>query len=258
MAGNIGNGALQFDGINDYVNLPDSSSLDLSNRFTFALWLKPSQLLNGSSGRKDLFQKFLSYWLILNYPINDGKLAFVLNTGSPYAKSTTAVWNASQWYHIAATHDGVTMRLYINGALEGTAPSVQLPANNGNPLQIGGNSAQGFWFPGAMDDVRLYGSTLSAALVADLYNGLSPLLVPTAANLPASFIAITIEPENDLVVLKWAVQAGRSYRVEYNDDLTAEDWLPLPGEVKASDDEARAEDTLGLSTQRFYRVVIEP
>ena len=256
MAGNIGNGALQFDGINDYVNVPDSNSLDLSNRFTFALWLKPSQLLNGSSGRKDMFQKFLSYWLILNYPANDGKLAFVLNSGSPSVKSITSSWNANQWYHIAATYDGVTMKLYINGVLEGSAPSAFLPANNGNPLQIGGNSAQGFWFPGAMDDVRLYGSTLSAALVADLYNGLSPLLIPAAVNLPA--IAITIEPENDLVVLKWATQAGRSYRVEYKDDLTAEDWLPLPGEVKAYGDAARAEDTLGLSTQRFYRVVIQP
>ena len=256
VAGNIGSSALQLDGVNDHVNVPDSNSLDLSNRFTFAFWFKPSQLLNGSSGRKDLFQKFLSYWLILNYPANDGKLSFVLNSGSPTVKSTTSSWNANQWYHVAATYDGVTMKLYINGVLEGTTPTALLPVNTTNPLQIGGNSAQGFWFPGAMDDVRLYGSPLSAALVADLYNGLSPLLVPAAAILPA--IAITIEPENDLVVLKWTAQANRSYRVEYKDDLTAADWTPLPGEVKTSGGTVRAEDTLGLSTQRFYRVVIEP
>lgn len=32
----------------------------------------------------------------------------------------------------------------------------------------------------------------------------------------------------------------------------------LPGDVTVSGAAARAVDTLGLSTQRFYRVVIEP
>ena len=60
------------------------------------------------------------------------------------------------------------------------------------------------------------------------------------------------------MVLKWAAQPGRTYRVEYTDDLTGGDWTALPGDVTVSGNTARTEDTLGLSTQRFYRVVIEP
>jgi hypothetical protein len=71
-------------------------------------------------------------------------------------------------------------------------------------------------------------------------------------------MTITAETQNDLVVLQWPAQAGRSYRVEYTDDLTTGDWTALPGEVTVNGNTARTEDTLGLSTQRFYRVVIEP
>jgi Concanavalin A-like lectin/glucanases superfamily len=258
IAGTIGSGALQFDGINDHVNVPDSSSLDLSNRFTIAFWFKPSVLLNASSGRKDLLQKFLSYWILLNYPANDGKLAFILNSGSPLVKSTTSSWASNQWYHVAATYDGTAMRLYINGALEGTALTTLVPTVTGNPLQFGGNSTQGYWFPGALDDVRLYGNPLSADAVTALYGGLSPLLPPGGLATTSPTMTITAETQNDLVVLQWPAQAGRSYRVEYTDDLTTGDWTALPGEVTVNGNTARTEDTLGLSTQRFYRVVIEP
>ena len=196
--------------------------------------------------------------MILNYPANDGKLSFILNSGTPVAKSTTTAWAANQWYHVAATYDGVTMRLYINGILEGSTPSVFLPNNTASPLQFGGNTTQGYWFPGALDDVRLYGNPLSAPAITDVMNGLSPLLPPGGLVTASPSLAITVESENDLVVLKWSAQPGRSYRVEYKDALTATEWTPLPADVTVSDTSARAEDTLGLSTQRFYRVVIEP
>ena len=258
VGGQVGSGGLLFNGVNQHVNVPDSNSLDLSNRFTIAFWFKPSVLLNGTSGRKDLLQKFLSYWILLNYPANDGKIAFVLNSGNPLVKSTTASWNSNQWYHLAATYDGVTMRLYINGVLEGSAPSVVLPNNTTNPLQFGGNTTQPYWFPGAMDDVRLYGNPLAADAIAAVMSGFQPLLPPGGLVTTPATLAISTEPENDLVVLKWAAQAGRSYHVEYTDDLTAGDWTALPGNVTVTGTTARAEDTLGLSTQRFYRVVIEP
>ena len=134
----------------------------------------------------------------------------------------------------------------------------QTAGNTTNPLQFGGNTTQGYWFPGAMDDVRLYGSPLSVAAITDVMNGLSPLLPPGGLVTASPTLAITVESENDLVVLKWAAQAGRSYRVEYTDDLATGDWTALPGDVTVSGTTARTEDTLGLSTQRFYRVVVEP
>ena len=109
-----------------------------------------------------------------------------------------------------------------------------------------------------MDDVRLYGNPLSAPAITDVMNGLSPLLPSGGLATTSPALAINVESENDLVVLKWSAQAGRTYRVEYTDDLATGDWTALPATVTVTGTSARTEDTLGLSTQRFYRVVIEP
>ena len=45
-------------------------------------------------------------------------LQFGLMVTPGYLESTTNSFTADTWYHIAATYDGATMRLYINGNLE--------------------------------------------------------------------------------------------------------------------------------------------
>jgi hypothetical protein len=170
-AGTLG-GALLFNGTNNYVNVPDSNTLDVSNRFSISLWFKPAQLLGAATGRKALLQKFAAYWLIMGFPTSDGKLAFVLNTGGQLVKSTTASWNANQWYHAVATYDGASMKLYVNGVLQGTTAATVLPTVNASPLQIGGDAQLKFWFPGAVDDVRLYRVPLSAAEALSLFQQL--------------------------------------------------------------------------------------
>ncbi len=162
------NGGLSFDGVNDSVDVPDSNTLDLTTNLTISLWFKPARLLNAASGRKDVLKKFLSYWVLMNFPTADGKVAFVLNSGTPVVKSTTAAWQSNTWYHLAATYDGAQMKLYVNGALENTAAATAAPVVNAYPLQIGGNINQGFYFPGLMDDMRFYNRSLSAASVQAL------------------------------------------------------------------------------------------
>ena len=86
VTGRFGN-ALQFNGVNQYVNVPSSATLNVSNRFSFTFWFRPTANFTAATGRKDLFKKFLSYWLLFNFPNNDGKLTFVLNSGSPATRS---------------------------------------------------------------------------------------------------------------------------------------------------------------------------
>ena len=176
--------ALQFNGINQYVNVPGSATLNVSNRFSFAFWFRPSVNFNAATGRKDILKKFLGYWLLFNFPNNDGRLTFVLNSGSPIVQTTTASWPSNQWQHIACTYDGATMRIFVNGVLEGSQATSVNPAANGNPLQIGGNTDQGFWFPGALDEVRLFGGTLTTNEVLALYNSITVTNPPTPGNAP--------------------------------------------------------------------------
>jgi hypothetical protein len=69
------------------------------------------------------------------------------------------------WYQFAATWDGATMKLYINGQFAASnAYSVPLSYANGWPWFIGES------FSGNMNDVRIYNRALSSAEVMALYN----------------------------------------------------------------------------------------
>ncbi len=255
-------GALRFDGVNDVVSIPDNNSLDVSNKFSIALWFKPSQLLDASCGRKDLFRKYASYWLIMNFPSRDGKLAFVLNTGTPIVKSTTTSWNADQWYHAAAVYDGMNMNLYVNGVLEGSVPAVAVPKNTIYPVQIGGSTELNFYFPGCIDDARLYGSCLSAADVQGVIDEATP---PPPAPAPLlrelareSGLAVRMTMDDGLAKLVWKAVPGKTYRVQYKNHLGDPTWHDLPGEVLARDEMTATTDFVGDLPQRFYRVVALP
>jgi hypothetical protein len=52
--------------------------------------------------------------------------------------------------------------------------------------------------------------------------------------------------------------AGRTYRVEYKDDLNQPDWLPFGGNLVATGTSLVVLDTITASLQRFYRVVEVP
>ena len=69
---------------------------------------------------------------------------------------------ANTWAHLAATYDGVTMRLYVNGVQVASRAQTGAIATSTNPLQIGGDSIYGQYFAGLIDEVRVYNRALSA------------------------------------------------------------------------------------------------
>ncbi len=80
-----------------------------------------------------------------------------------------------------------------------------------------------------------------------------PNVVPVA-NPPLLGISLGL---NNLVTLVWSAHAGRSYRVQYKDDLEVAEWTDLGDPVNAIDASASFTDQNG-GGQRFYRVVLQP
>ena len=146
----IGGWAIQFDGTNDYVEIPDHSSLDLTSTYTLECWIKA----NSFSGTKGIISKYQSsgangYFLRLNG--ND--LEFDGLTAD--VNLVTGVW-----YHVAVTKSGTTRKLYLNGeekTLTGTALNVSA---NSNYLAIGADfnvgSPNSRIFNGYIDEVRIW------------------------------------------------------------------------------------------------------
>ena len=62
----------------------------------------------------------------------------------------------NSWTHLAATYDGTTLRLYVNGTLVASRAQTGALAASTNPLQIGGDAIYGQYFAGRIDEVRVY------------------------------------------------------------------------------------------------------
>lgn len=159
-AGKTG-GGLSFDGTNDSVTVPDASSLDLTTGMTLEAWVKPRV---ASSGWRSAILKErpggLTYAL---YPRN-GAGAPNAAAGSTDVNGPSAL-RIGAWSHLAATFDGTSLRLYVNGAqVAKEVRPTSLPVSSG-PLKLGGNSIWGEWFDGTLDDVRVYNRALTASEV---------------------------------------------------------------------------------------------
>jgi hypothetical protein len=100
-----------------------------------------------------------------------GKVMFrATNSGLTSAEADgNTVLSANTWYSSCGTYDGSNVRIFINGVEDGTAGALTgtMP-NNGSNLTIGRRD-DGFYFPGKIDDVRIYNRSLSQNEIQQLY-----------------------------------------------------------------------------------------
>jgi hypothetical protein len=145
----FGTGSLAFDGSGDGLRITPDAMYNFSGDFTVEFWAYAAtvdanehitiQAWNTANG-----------WLA---NMNGSKFNF--NFKGSQASGTTTV-SSGQWYHVAATRSGSTIRLFVNGTQEGTATN-STAANMGTlPMYIGaGQGGTGEFWNGYIDDLRV-------------------------------------------------------------------------------------------------------
>lgn len=144
--------ALHFDGVNDYVEIPDANALDLSGSYTLECWIRP-EAFNFLGG------------IISKYNANPS-IGYMLRLSSlpPYTglnfdgmETAAGILEADRWYHIAAVNSNGVRMLYVNGvahALSGTPVNV---GANTDKLTLGVDYLPSpRYFNGAIDEVRIW------------------------------------------------------------------------------------------------------
>ena len=166
--------ALSFDGINDWVTIPDANPLDLTTGVTMSAWVNPSAV---GSAYRTVLMKEQPGGLIYTLYAGDGtgKASGHIFTTSEQRATGTANTPVNAWTHLASTWDGTTLRLFVNGAQVGTrAVSGTLRTSTG-VLRIGGTAVWPEWFAGRIDEVRLYSRALSVAEIqGDMTRAVTP------------------------------------------------------------------------------------
>jgi hypothetical protein len=153
-------GALTFDGVDDLVTVADAAPLDLSTGMTIEAWVRPTEL--GSMWRTVVIKeqpRQLVYALYAHAETAPSGHVFV--GGDKDARGRGAL-RVNAWTHLAATFDGSSLRLYVNGvAAARRTVAGRMPASTA-PLRIGGSTVWKEWFAGSIDDVRIYRRALTA------------------------------------------------------------------------------------------------
>jgi len=162
--GKIGS-ALTFNGSGDYINCGNDSSLDLTDNFTIAAWIKPTSFsrLGGIVGKYHTYPAN-SYWLRLgsDYPYN--KVSF----GGKTILHSSSTLNANQWYFIVAISDSGIGKIYINGNLD--ASSAVSISSSSDPVCIGADYlGDPRYFDGIIDNVMILNRALSTGEIQQLY-----------------------------------------------------------------------------------------
>lgn len=153
--------SLNFDASNDYIAVPDVSSLQFAANasMTIAGWV----YVTSFTGYRTVLSKRVGTSTSVNYELsfNTGEGRFGFYAGTGFTVSTSAV-SLNTWAHVACRVDSGGASYFINGIAAGTSAttvsaSVAAILSIG-AINLGGSSGQAF--AGAMDDVRIYNRAL--------------------------------------------------------------------------------------------------
>ncbi len=165
--------ALYFDGVNDYVEIPNAASLNVSTRFTIEFWMKtstPAQKWTRIMEKGSWDEYYMGFYGA------GAKMSGALRTAIPGGSAmttpvgpSTTVLAKDTWYHVAATFDGAMAKIYINGTEESSKAATAAPRSLVNSLILGAKkSAAGteYHYQGWLDEVRIWNAARSQSEIA--------------------------------------------------------------------------------------------
>jgi hypothetical protein len=167
-----GGRAIQFDGANDYITVPSSSSLQITGAITISFWANITNngvfsplISKSSSGTNGEFE--------ISADLRSGGTLAAWRPGissdlANFFSSLTGSWS----YYVFTCNGsaiGSTVTCYRNSALFGTiTTNSSVRTASANPLTIGGRGS--FYAPVFLDYIQIYNRILSLAEIRQNYN----------------------------------------------------------------------------------------
>lgn len=170
VAGKVGQ-TLSFDGINDFVQVPDSPVWAFGTReFTIELWANfaanaGTRVLVASDTGSGVQNKWI-FW------VESGLLRFyIVSTTDGDANIGTASFSPAlgQWYHLALTRAGSDYIFYLDGSAVSINSDTRPVPDANAPLTIG-QAENNFYFGGLIDEVAIYNRALTGDEIRAIYN----------------------------------------------------------------------------------------
>ncbi len=165
-----GPASLSFDGLDDYVDLGNDPSLQLTKYVTVAAWVKMDP---GNAGKWMGIAGKLSGNTYRGYGIgrysNNGFIFFTGSGGQYLDGVYSRPFTDSEWHHVAGVRNGRVMDLFVDGSSAFFNPYEKPEiVDSGQNAFVGRQVSDraNHMFDGLVDDVRIYSRALSEAEVA--------------------------------------------------------------------------------------------
>jgi cytoskeletal protein CcmA (bactofilin family) len=223
-------GALEFDGIDDYVQGPNHpSKLQLTGDYTLSVWIKANATQKSWAG---VFSKCnpsssTNHWT-LQFDSSSPKKLVVYHPDylpSPKDWDTGIALNniAGAWHHVGIVRRGNIMTSYLDGVVRTTGTWANAPGSGDGHFNIGVDrtGSTTYVYKGLIDDIRIYDRALDANDVYPPRDGLVGLIGHWKLDESGSSIIVTADScktpiliwsSGGTVAKKWEQTAGAFFR----------------------------------------------
>ena len=169
-----GDRAYQFDGLENFIDIGDSTTLKMTEGLTISVWVKPETF-------EPIYQNIVSDHSINELEVGSGKIlrlnhneiqfhiggVFGIETAI-YVKFPLDSSALSSWHHIAGTYDRHLVNLFVDGVKVDSREYTEAISVNENHILIG-KSGFGEYFKGNIDDLGFYNRAFAEDEIRRLY-----------------------------------------------------------------------------------------
>ena len=185
--------ALEFNGVDDAIEVPDNETLAFSDSFTFEAWTKINAFVtNAAIVTKGTWAGFIA---LEHGDAGNQEFKIRIKSGGN-AQQMYPGYKTGVWYHAVMVVDGRgpgAFRLYIDGKLVEPALDNGGVGNLTSPdesLWIGFEQRNGIFYDGVIDEVRIYNRGLSVDEIQRNYRAKGLSVVASTVKLALTWGAI--------------------------------------------------------------------
>ncbi len=155
--------AYSFDGVDGNIF---SSALELKDAFSASIWFKTSESFTSNYA---VILNLLGYFELAIANQNEVRALIRNGAGDNYeVVNGTSLVADNTWHHATVVFDGTNFELYVDGTKESESPTADFKEFTSYEMRIGSNEVGDYW-DGFIDDVRIYGRTITEQEITDLY-----------------------------------------------------------------------------------------
>ncbi len=236
------NSAYHFNGVYQYIRIPNKPSLNFGDKISLSVWVRPTGFYYDICHASQLISKGGGNYNPGNYALRFDDALYSSGTGCNGSICDTLHQNfrgtgtvltpypgefikKGEWYNALYTNDGRTAKLYVNCELKYSVVFPETFTNN-EDLFFGKSDDQffPFWLNGDLDDIRIYNRALNDEEIFLLCNEKVELKKPEP---PPSIKPVELEKRDKELVKEFIVDNDSISITLYDNGVVDGDSITL-------------------------------